>query len=368
MKIGFSCRPFLKNYNNGYDDGISVYSKNLFNGLTKIGVNARTLNFNSYDEINSNSKLDKFYALNTVYSLVNSSYKLISDLDIYHATDYRILPMKCKVISTIYDAIPLATPSFANPKFRKFKNLILKNAVKNSNSIITISNHSAKEISKYYDFDISKIFVIYCGVDSYWLEDVSLKKINSTLEKRGLNSGYFLFVGILQPRKNIIRMIQAHDLLSKDIRKNRPLVIVGRKGWNCEEILNKMNIKIQKKELYWFSDVNTISELKDFYKGAGVFVYPSLFEGFGLPILEAFASGIPVLTSNVSCLPEISNGIGYEANPYDIDNIKYGMEYLLDTEIRLKKISEGRDRAKLLTWDKCVSETLKVYLNVNSEK
>jgi alpha-1,3-rhamnosyl/mannosyltransferase len=182
-----------------------------------------------------------------------------------------------------------------------------------------------------------------------------------------LRPGYYLFVGILQPRKNLERVLQAHDTLPAELRRERPLVVVGKAGWRCEALLEKLMVKVASGEAYWLNDVHGITELRHLYAGAGVFVFPSLYEGFGLPVLEAFASGVPVVTSNTTSLPEVSAGVGFEVDPASVEEISFAMERALLDDERAWRIPAGRQRAAGMGWDACVEGTLSVYRRVLGE-
>jgi alpha-1,3-rhamnosyl/mannosyltransferase len=285
-------------------------------------------------------------------------------VDIFHVTDYRAVRMRCPLVATLYDAIPMVFPEMANPRFRRFKNFVLRRAAGFADHVIAISRYSVPELVEHFGVPESKISVVYCGVGSEWLSSIQEDELQKTLFRRGIKTGYYLFVGILQPRKNLERVLLAHDMLPLALRRERPLVVVGKAGWRCEDLLLKLNAKIELGEAYWFNDVHGINELRYLYAGAGAFVFPSLYEGFGLPVLEAFASGLPVVTSNTTSLPEVSGGVGFEVDPTSVEEISSAMQKCLLTEERSWRIPSGRKRALEMSWDACVEGTLEVYKKV----
>jgi alpha-1,3-rhamnosyl/mannosyltransferase len=178
-----------------------------------------------------------------------------------------------------------------------------------------------------------------------------------------LRRGYFLFVGTLQPRKNIERILDAYLGLPPHMRKERQLVIAGRAGWRCDELLARVRgARERGEQVLWLDYVCGENALRQLYTGAGAFVFPSLHEGFGIPVLEAFASGVPVVTSNTTSLPEVSQGAAVEVDPLSVDAIREAMSSLVrDDALRKRCIDAGRARASQLTWKRTVENTAAVY-------
>ncbi|OBS09987.1 hypothetical protein Thpro_021037 [Acidihalobacter prosperus] len=231
-----------------------------------------------------------------------------------------------------------------------------------ADAVIAISSYSVAELVEHYRVDESRIRVIHCGVDKVWLTDPDPAFVGQILPRYGLTPGYFLAVGTLQPRKNFTRVIEAHALLPQEVRREHPLVVVGKPGWRCENLIETLKHKEAQGEVRWLSDVGERAELRALYYGASTFVFPSLYEGFGLPVLEAFASGIPVVTSNTTSLPEVSAGIAWEVDPTSATDIAEAMlKSLVDEDERQTRIAAGRERVRLMSWDKTVEETLGVY-------
>lgn len=366
LNIGLSSLTLQPNYNHGRPDGMSVYTRKLNEGFRQLGQHVSLCSYGKLDVGTVNAEGTHYFGHSFAYysalSLLSQKKAWVQPpVDVFHVTDYRAVPMSCPVVTTLYDAIPMVHPEMASPRFRRTKNYILKNAAHCADHVIAISEYSVSELVEYYEIPREKISVVLCGVDRHWLEPIAVEAWTETLKKRGVQPGYFLFVGIIQPRKNLERLIQAHDLLPTSLRRVHPLVIVGRQGWRCESTIARLEQKHSLGEAFWFSDVHTQTELKHFYAGAGAFVFPSLYEGFGLPILEAFAMGIPVVTSTATSLPEVSAEIGLEVDPLDVEGMSAAMQRLLDPQERERRGAAGRLRAQELSWDRCALETLKVY-------
>lgn len=366
MRVGLSASVLDPAYNNGRPDGMSVCTRQLLSGLGLLGHEVQQYSFagNANGASHWQRFPRSFAAMAGMGIATGGISRFDPPVDIFHVTDYRAVPMRCPVVATLYDAIPMVFPEMANPRFRRFKNFVLRKAAGFANHVIAISQYSVPELVEHFGVPESRISVVYCGVGGEWRSPVLDADWQETLARRGLQAGYYLFVGILQPRKNLERVLLAHDSLPPDLRKERPLVVVGKAGWRCEELLPKLTAKVALGEAHWFNDVHGLGELRHLYAGAGVFVFPSLYEGFGLPVLEAFASGVPVVTSNTTSLPEVSAGVGFEVDPASVDEIAFAMQQALLAEERAWRIPAGRRRAEEMSWDACVDGTLAVYRKV----
>lgn len=369
MRVGISATVLDPAYNSGRPDGMSVCTRHLLAGLTRLGHDVRQYSFTGESQGAPNwQRFPRSFAAMAGVGIATAGISRFNPpVDIFHVTDYRTVPMRCPVVATLYDAIPMVFPEMANPRFRRFKNFVLRRAAGFADHVIAISRYSVAELVEHYKVPASRISVVYCGVSSDWNSPVPEHDWRETLVRRGLRPGYFLFVGILQPRKNLERILRAHDTLPAELRRERPLVVVGKAGWRCEGLLEKLSAKVALGEAHWLNDVHGFSELRHLYSGAGVFVFPSLYEGFGLPVLEAFASGLPVVTSNTTSLPEVSAGVGFEVNPLSVEEIATAMQDALRDDERSWRIPAGRQRAASMNWDACVEGTLGVYRKVLGE-
>lgn len=347
-------------------DGVGVYTASLIREYRQLGINPEGYVFPPAPASDAYHVLPETYRALILRGLLPLDPPLSMLTDVYHVTDYRSVRMSCPVVTTLYDAIPFVAPEMTNTRLRYFKNLLLKRSASFADHVIAISHYATTELVEHYGIPEAKISVVYCGVDEEWLIPPDALSVQQTLKARGLEKEYFLTIGTIQPRKNLERLMAAHDRLSDHQRRKHPLVVVGREGWNCEAIIQKMKSKMAIGEAVWLNDVTDREELKCLYSGAKAFLYPSLYEGFGLPILEAFATGTPVLTSNTTSLPEVSRGIGFEVDPYQVDKICEVMLYLIEPGNHADRIAAGRKRAAELSWRRCAEETLSVYKSVIS--
>ncbi len=181
----------------------------------------------------------------------------------------------------------------------------------------------------------------------------------------GIKGEYILFVGTLQPRKNITRLIEAFSKISNT--SNLSLVVVGKKGWQYDEILEAPK-KFEVEEKVKFLDFIADEDLPNLYKNALCFVLPSLYEGFGLPVLEAMKYGCPVITSNISSLPEAGGDAALYVDPLDVNDIAKNLELIIqNSELRKKLIKKGYEQIKKFSWEKTARETLSVLTKIVNE-
>ncbi len=238
-----------------------------------------------------------------------------------------------------------------------------KYSIKNAAKIITISKSSKDDIIEEYKVPPQKVAIIHLGVkhESRIKNHESREKM---MEKYGVKKPYILFVGTLQPRKNIARLVEAFSILSN---KDLNLVVIGRRGWHFQEILDapeKFGVAERVKFLENISD----EELPEFYKAAELFVLPSLYEGFGLPILEAMKYGCPVATSNISSLPEAGGDAAEYFDPNDAGEIAKTIEKVLGNEnLRSDMIKKGHEQLKKFSWEKAAKEVLEVFEEVGNK-
>jgi len=241
-----------------------------------------------------------------------------------------------------------------------------KYSVKNAKKVFTISESSKNDILEKYQLGSEKVIVTYPGIRPK-LNTNTMSK-SQLKEKFGISENYILFVGTLQPRKNIVRLIEAFSILFKKLQiKDLELVVVGKKGWLYEDILDaprKFDVEKEVKFLEFVQD----EDLPTIYKNAICFVLPSLYEGFGLPVLEAMRNGCPVIASNVSSLPEAGGNAAIYVNPESTSDIAEKMEKVIkDKKLREGMIKKGSEQIKKFSWEKAAKKTLEVLEEVGGK-
>lgn len=386
MNIGIDISSLI------YDRGVSRYSANLVRALSQ----EKDINLFLYGaSLRQESKLKKIAKEITKDarasvkikiqklppSLVtrfwdfgfNPISKIFPNLDLFHSWDWIQPPDKdLPLISTIHDLAILKYPKTAHPKILKRHQKSWKILKQRKAHIIAVSQATKKDIIEYLEIPAHRIHVIYEALPQETarvIDQLGEKKYNQIKEKLKFTKPYLLFVGTREPRKNLKRLIKAWEELSK----THDLIIAGEEGWdetsqNSHKI-NKQNL--EKKDTNRDSQtpqprfLGKVSdqELVVLYSEADCFVYPSLYEGFGLPILEAFSFGTPVVTSNVSSMPEVAGNAAELVNPHSIEEIRKGIETIInEPKIKQKeRLQKMIIRLQLFSWHRVATETKQIY-------
>lgn len=273
---------------------------------------------------------------------------------LYHETNYALFDFKeGPTVITLYDLSFIRHPGW-HPKDRVkyFEQYCLKK-LSQVDAVLTISEFSKSEIVQLLGIDPKKIYVTYPGVDRQFKPEGK--------RMYGFPKEYILFVGNLEPRKNLPTLLNAYRALPKELRERYPLVISGALGWHTHEFTKALQL-FKGREKPILTGYISQPHLPDLYRGASLFVYPSFYEGFGLPVLEAMASGVPVIGSQETSIPEVIGEAGVLVNPYNMDDLKEAMIQLLkDEKTKMEMAKKGIIRAKQFSWEKCALETLEVY-------
>lgn len=270
-----------------------------------------------------------------------------------------------KVIATVHDFSFLVHPE-SHPKERiKYIKKNFYKEVSKCDHIITGSSYTKQEIIKYLNFQEKDVTVIYHGVDHERYKQYSKRELQVTKKKFNLPKTFLLFVGSIEPRKNLITLLKAFNQLEISIQKNYPLILVGAKGWNNQEILDEINKSKYIRYLGYIED----EELPHIYNLATIFIYPSLYEGFGLPPLEASACGTPSIVSNTTSMPEVCLKTVLYINPTNPIDIKDKIQLLIENKILQKELSlKAIKRAKEFTWDKAAHKHMEVFNILMNQK
>ncbi len=285
------------------------------------------------------------------------------NLDIVHETAQIgpfFLPAKFKKIITIHDLVPLIYPKTNNIITWIHHKIGLWLVLKRADSVIAVSNSTKKDILKFFNIPQNKITVIYEGHFNYYTPVKNKKQLDEIKRKYKLYFKFILFVGTLEPRKNISRVIKSFIKIKKEFPELR-LVIVGKKGWKYNEIfrlINQLNIG----NSVIFTGYVPEEDLPAINSLAEVLVYPSLYEGFGLSALGAIKCGCPVVSSNCSSIPEVINDAGVLVDPTNVSKISAGiLKVLKDRSFRNKIIKKGLAQGKRFNWKKFAKKTMRVY-------
>ena len=280
--------------------------------------------------------------------------------DLYFEPNFIPLKVPAKhIVVTVPDFSFARFPEWhSKDKVQYFKKHFWKKIIK-AERIIVISNFIREEAMHLFGFPEEQLTAIHLGFDSDIFKIYDPQDLPPVKKKYHLPENFILFVGSIEPRKNLRTLLRAYMDLEEPIRKEFKIVLVGSKGWENEEIMSL--IRKLKSDVLYLGYVPD-NELGKFYNLASLFVYPSFYEGFGLPPLEAMACGCPVIASNVASLPEVCGEAVFYIDPNDIGSIARGMDRVLNDEtLRKSFIMKGLERSKLFSWEKSAKEHLKVF-------
>ncbi|MFH1369553.1 MAG: glycosyltransferase family 1 protein [Elusimicrobiota bacterium] len=341
--------------------GIGTLLKNILSRLPKTGNLDISL-------IGRRDQLDK-YGLSIIeadYPIYGIKEQLLmpgllrkNDISLYHATHYNVpVLFGGKMIANIHDLIHLVFPHFLPSKAAYlYSKFLFAAACRKSKKIITISEHTKNDIIDQFKTDPSKIEIIYPGVSA----DFSPSAEKASAMKK-IYGKYILYVGAVRPHKNVLKLVEAFILLKKSQNIEHKLIIIGKsKPEYLRQINRILSENLLKDEVLHFENAEA-GNLVDFYCGAELFAFPSLYEGFGLPPLEAMACGCPVVTSNVSSLPEVVGNAALTVNPDCAEDISSVIHKMISNDnLRKELISKGLERAKIFSWEKAAERTMKIY-------
>lgn len=371
IKIAFGTTLLERGLSGNGIDGIGQYCAELLHQFSRDpNLKITPFSFGISNKHYSGLELPQypFYLAKSSFSVLSpnniflKSNHLLNEADIIHTTD-QLIPLGTKkpIVATVMDVIPLSHPQFLRSNIATIKASIWKLLLKRVNHIITISEFSKSEIIKYAEVPEQKISVIPLGVDVRYFERIDPLEIQCTLTKFLLPRNFFLHVGTIQPRKNLTKLIAAHRQLPRNYARQFPLVIAGRFGWGDNKILTLIKEGIADGCCYWLDYVSDF-EKRCLLQAATALTFVSLYEGFGLPITEAFAAGTPVITSNCTSMPEIAGNGAILVDPNSISEITTAMVEIIDQSyLRDKLIAAGKERVPRFDWAKVAFETNKVY-------
>lgn len=266
-----------------------------------------------------------------------------------------------RTIAFVHDMAYRAHPDTVRKKTRHYLESSMKRSCERADKIIAISEFTRKELQKYLAVPDHKIEVIPLGVDSSRFHPFySKKEIADAKSRYGISCEYFLYIGTIEPRKNIVRLLHAYALLKKKDKQAPELVLAGKKGWLYRDIFQAA-AELEIADSVRFIGYAADEDIPRLLCAALAFVFPSVYEGFGLPILEAMACGVPVITSNAASMPEVAGDAAILTDPADPGSICDAMYLLLHKEEKRRELSiAGQKRAEMYTWEKTADRFLEI--------
>lgn len=369
MKIALDAQPLFEKEKTG----IGWMVQELVTQLLKDGENEYQLNYFAFrNKEKRKEELRKYLtpsaSLRSCGSMPFGIYRRIwnalplpysmfmgGEADVTQFFNFYIPPgVKGKKVVFIYDMVWKACPETMEAANRQFLDRQMRGACERADAILTISEFSRGEIIKYMGAAEEKVKVVPCGVNAERFHPRYRPEIAADAARRyGIDGEYVLYLGTLEPRKNLARLIEAYHMLRDRHKKEKlpRLVLAGKKGWLYEDLFPMVESFHLEKEVIFTGYVED-AHVPLLLRGACAFVFPSLYEGFGLPPLEAMSCGTPVITSNVSSLPEVAGGAGLLVDPYSAEEICGAMETLVyDNTTRSELARKGLERAGSYTWE-----------------
>lgn len=368
--------------------GIGQYVRHLFTAMDKLPEAELRLYYGSYCERgmklpsqHSTEAAQRTYGLakrflprpRSIKKLIeNSLFKYHASSAtgnvLYHEPNYVPMPYKGPVVLTVCDMSCFDHPETHPEERVRLLQRAMPAAVEKADHLIVISESSGEALRRWFNVASSRITTTYLAADPRF-HPRGADTLSPILAGLGLTpGGYVLSVGTLEPRKNLTTLFAAYAKLPAPLRQRYPLVVAGLKGWNTTGLMKAAEGLIQRGELRLLGYV--MDELiPPLYAGAAAFCYPSRYEGFGLPALEAMASGVPVITSNRTSLPEVVGDAGIMVDPDDVDTMQERLRQLLEDRTFADELGQrGLVRSQTFSWDRCARETFSVYRKVMQQR
>jgi len=355
------------------DFGIGSYVRNLLEGIAR-RPESRAYRFRVYvrgADLSAVPALPENFQIvqedspgYSVSELTRFAWRLLRDrLDLFHATHYVIPPLaRARAVVTIHDIIHVLYPQFLPNRAALFyARVMIRRALKRADRILTVSYNSKRDLVDYFGISPARIEVVYNGVAGRFDPETARADRDRVSGKYGLPRPYLLFLGGEKPHKNVRNVLRAFAEARRQKALPHALVLAGPMPKNrsrVEALISALDLD----QRVVRPGVIPEEDLPGLFAGADAFIYPTLYEGFGLPVVEAMACGVPVLTSSTSALQEIAGGYAYLVDPIDVDAIARGIVDLATDPKRRQEFAElGKRRARDFSWDRAAEETLRIY-------
>ncbi|MDO8669333.1 MAG: glycosyltransferase family 1 protein [Candidatus Buchananbacteria bacterium] len=367
MKIGIDVRCLMvDNYS-----GISWYAFNLLKSIFELDKeneyilfynSSRKVNLPRFDHQNVRSAgfshSNKIFNLSLLLADKPKIDKIIGGVDVFFMPNinFSALSNDCRKIITVHDLSYLRYPQFWTLKSRFWHQVLTaKRIIQEADAVIAVSENTKQDLIDLLSINPEKIKVIYEGVDQKFQIITNQVELDRVQKKYKLPGKFILYLGTLEPRKNIESLIEAFSKLKTD----HYLVIGGGVGWKAKRIIKLAKASNKIKIIGYVDEIDK----RGLYNLADLFVYPSYYEGFGLPLVEAMACGVPVIGGSNSSQVEVVSGAGLLVDPYNINDIVKAMEFILgDQVLREKLVRSGLDNIKKYNWQQTAKETLELFL------
>jgi glycosyltransferase involved in cell wall biosynthesis len=280
---------------------------------------------------------------------------------VYHGPNYYLPPFAGRSVVTMHDLSPYLWPQSHPPERVRYMKAEIRLSLKRATALITDTEFTRQEVAKFFAWPLNRIHAVPLASAAEFLPRTE-DDLVPVLRPVGLAPcGYTLFTGTVEPRKNILVLLDAYARLPAAMRARWPLVVAGYRGWSSEELHARIE-EAQREGWLRYLGFVPHEVLPPLMAGARLFAYPSLYEGFGLPVLEAMASGVPVVCSNASTLPEVAGDAAAFHEPADVDALVKLLQLGLEDEMwRNRARAAGLAQAAKFSWERCTRKTLDVY-------
>src|SRR3954451_13717744 len=289
---------------------------------------------------------------------------LTGPIDLFHSPDFVMPPVRAaRSILTVHDLAFLLRPECADARLRAYLERVVPRSVHRASYIVADSENTRNDVICLLGVPPERVSVVPGGVDPSFQPVEAPEKLVALRHRIGLGATtpYILFVGVIEPRKNLIGLVEAFDILKSRRPLPHKLVVVGRRGWLWEPTMARVDRSPYRSEII-FPGFIPDDQLSALYSAAESFAFPSHYEGFGLPVLEAMACGTPVVASRASSLPEVVGDAGMQVDPDDPESLASAIELLaLNPEMRADFRMRGIQRAAAFTWEAAAQSMLEVY-------
>lgn len=283
---------------------------------------------------------------------------------LYHEPSFLPFRFAGPTVITVHDLSWIRFPDTHPPQRVKIMNKLLPRAIASASHILVVSDFVRQEVIDHYRLDPSRVTTTPLAPRPVFFPRNATERRDVLARHRLTDQSYFLYVGTLEPRKNVEVSLRAHALLPEAMRRRVPLVLVGMRGWLTSRLETEIEPAIQQGECIPFGFVPD-SDLASLYSGASAVLYPSIYEGFGMPPLEAMACGTPVIMSNASSLPEVAGSAAILHDPHDVKSACEAMRRLIEDDAeRQLRAAASLAQAKRFSWRRCADQTVAVYRQV----
>lgn len=366
----------IRSMSGGAYTGVGEYTINVLKHMVERATDVKfKLFFNAYnlepgvefskDKIETHffNYPNKYFSFKTRFFNRPKIDKMIGGADVFFSPHFISAPVSrdCKRVVTFHDLSFERYPEFFDlrRKFWHFSNNPRAQA-RDADHIIAVSESTAYDLQDIYGIDKNKISVVYSGVSEEFFKEISDEDLGIVRVRHNLPARFILFISTIEPRKNVLGIIKAFEIFKESTGEDVSLVIAGKPGWLHKKVFRAMRDSKYNENIKYIGFIKN-SDKPALYRLSEVFVYPSIYEGFGFPPIEAMASGIPVITSARSSLPEVVEEAALLVDPLNVSDIAWMMEELIGDKKLAQSLSiKGLAQARKFTWQKCAQETLDI--------